>query len=249
MGRLDGKVALITGGARGMGASHVRAFVAEGAKVVFGDILEDEGRALEKELGDGCRFVPHDATSVEGWEAVVGVATTTFGGLHVLVNNAGILGFGSLEEMTVEDYRRILDVNLVSQWLGLKYGSAAMSEGGSIVNISSVNGIVGGDRLTGYSSSKFGVTGLTKSAAIELAPKKIRVNSVHPGGVATPMLGMGEGDVQDVTAGPMARIPIPRFARASEVSNLVLFLACDESSYCTGAEFLIDGGMTAGAGF
>jgi 3alpha(or 20beta)-hydroxysteroid dehydrogenase len=249
MGKLDGKVALVTGGARGMGASHVRTFLDEGAKVVFGDVREDEGRALEKELGDGCRFVAHDATSEAGWSTIVERATSTFGGLDVLVNNAGILGFQPVADMTVEDFRRFLEVNLVSQWLGIKHAGQVMSEGGSIVNISSVNGLVGSAGMTGYSASKYGVRGLTKSAALELGPRKIRVNSVHPGGVATPMVGIADGDTREHAGGVMSKLPIPRFARPQEISKMVLFLASDESSYCTGSEFVIDGGMTAGAGF
>ncbi|KQZ74925.1 SDR family oxidoreductase [Nocardioides sp. Root151] len=248
MGKLEGRVAIVTGGARGMGASHVRGLLREGARVVFGDVLEDEGRLLEKELGEDCRFLPHDATSEEGWAAIVDLAMTTFGRVDVLVNNAGILGFGSLDSTSLEDFRRVIDVNLVSQWLGLKYASAVMGEGGSIVNISSLNGLVGGMNLTAYAASKFGVRGLTKSAAIELGPKGIRVNSVHPAGVATPMLGRAEDDV-DSSNGPMANIPIPRMAYAHEVTEMVLFLASDSSSYSTGSEFVIDGGMSAGAGF
>ena len=248
MGKLDGRVAIVTGGARGMGASHVRGLMREGALVVFGDLLEDEGRLLEKELGEGCRFTPHDATSEDGWAAIVDLAMATFGRLDILVNNAGILGFGALDSMTLDDFRRIIDVNLVSQWLGLKYASAVMGEGGSIVNISSLNGLVGGMNLTAYAASKFGVRGLTKSAAIELGPKGIRVNSVHPAGVATPMLGRAEDEVE-TPEGPMSTIPIPRLARASEVTEMVLFLAGDSSSFSTGSEFVIDGGMSAGAGF
>jgi 3alpha(or 20beta)-hydroxysteroid dehydrogenase len=249
MGKLDGKVALITGGARGMGASHVRTFLAEGAKVVFGDVLEDEGRTLGKELGDGCRFVPHDATTEAGWTTILECATSTFDGLDILVNNAGILAFQPVVDMTVDDFRRFLEVNLVSQWLGIKHAAQVMNEGGSIINISSVNGLVGGAGLTGYSASKAGIRGLTKSAALELGRRRIRVNSVHPGGVATPLVGLTADDVKEHTRGPMSRQPIPRFARPQEVSNLVLFLASDDASYCTGAEFVIDGGMTAGAGF
>jgi 3alpha(or 20beta)-hydroxysteroid dehydrogenase len=249
MGKLDGKVALITGGARGMGASHVRTFLAEGAKVVFGDILEDEGRTLAKELGDDCRFVPHDATAEAGWATILERTTSTFGGLDILVNNAGILTFQPVADMTVDDFRRILEVNLVSQWLGIKHAVQVMNEGGSIVNISSVNGLVGGAGLTGYSASKAGIRGLTKSAALELGRRRIRVNSVHPGGVATPLVGLTADDTQEHTRGPMSRQPIPRFARPQEISNMVLFLASDDSSYCTGSEFVIDGGMTAGAGF
>jgi 3alpha(or 20beta)-hydroxysteroid dehydrogenase len=249
MGKLDGKVALVTGGARGMGASHVRTFLDEGAKVVFGDVREDEGRALGEKLGDDCRFVPHDVTTETGWAAIVEQTTSTFGGLDILVNNAGILGFQPVADMSVEDFRRFLEVNLVSQWLGIKYAGPAMSEGGSIINISSVNGLVGSAGMTGYSASKYGIRGLTKSAALELGARKIRVNSVHPGGVATPMVGLADGDTEQHTRGAMSRLPIPRFARPQEISNMVLFLASDDSSYCTGSEFVVDGGMTAGAGF
>jgi 3alpha(or 20beta)-hydroxysteroid dehydrogenase len=249
MGKLDGKVALVTGGARGMGASHVQTFLDEGAKVVFGDIRDEEGRALGDKLGDGCRFVPHDVTSEDAWIAIVEHTTSTFGRLDVLVNNAGILGFQPMADMTVEEFRRFLDVNLVSQWLGVKHAGAVMNEGGSIINISSVNGLVGSAGMTGYSASKFGIRGLTKSAALELAPRRIRVNSVHPGGVATPMVGVSPDDTAEHTRGVMSRQPIPRFARPREISNMVLFLASDDSSYCTASEFVIDGGMTAGAGF
>src|SRR6185312_11804013 len=137
-------------------------------------------------LGDGCRFVPHDVTTETGWAAIVERTTSTFGRLDILVNNAGILAFQPVADMTVEDFRRFLEVNLVSQWLGIKYAGPVMSEGGSIINISSVNGLVGSAGMTGYSASKYGIRGLTKSAALELGPRRIRVNSVHPGGVATP---------------------------------------------------------------
>jgi 3alpha(or 20beta)-hydroxysteroid dehydrogenase len=249
MGKLDGKVALVTGGARGMGASHVRAFLREGAKVVFGDIREEEGRALGEELGDDCRFMSQDVTSEADWSAIVAHVTSAFGRLDILVNNAGILGFQPVGEMSVDDFRRFLDVNLVSQWLGIKHAGPVMSEGGSIVNISSVNGLVGSAGMTGYSASKFGIRGLTKSAALELGPRRIRVNSVHPGGVATPMTGRTPEQVGERIDGVMSRLAIPRFATPQEISNMVLFLASDESSYCTGAEFVIDGGMTAKAGF
>lgn len=249
MGKLDGKVALVTGGARGMGASHVRTFIAEGARVVFGDVLEDDGRNLAKELGENCRFWPHDATSDDAWSEIVGHTLSEFGRLDVLVNNAGILRFQPYTEMSVADFRHILDINLVSQWLGTKYASPAMADGGSIVNISSVNGLVGGAALSGYSASKFGVRGLTRSAALELGSRKIRVNSVHPGGVATPMTGRAEDQLEDQTGGVISRLPIPRFGKPQEISNVVLFLASDDSSYCTGAEFVVDGGMTAGGGF
>lgn len=248
MGKLDGKVALISGGARGMGASHARTFVAEGAKVIIGDVLEEEGRTLAKELGDDVRFLVHDVTSEADWQRAVQLAVDTFGKLDVLVNNAGVLAFGSMAEMSLEAFRRVIDINLIGEWLGMKYASAVMGEGSVIVNISSQNGLVGGTNLTAYCSSKFGVTGLTKSAALELGKQGIRVNSVHPAGVATPMLGRAEGDV-DSGIGPMSTIPIPRMAYPEEISKMVLFLACDDSSFCTGGQYLIDGGMTAGAGF
>ncbi|NDV10391.1 glucose 1-dehydrogenase [Rhodococcus sp. IEGM 248] len=248
MGRLENKVAVITGGARGMGASHVRRFVQEGANVVFGDVLEEEGRVLQKELGTHCTFVPHNVTSEAGWAEIVERATTDFGALDILVNNAGILRFDTIEDMDVADFKRILDVNVVSQWIGLKYASRAMKPGGSIVNISSVNGIVGGAGVSAYSASKFAIRGITRSAAIELAPASIRVNSVHPGAVSTPMISNTPSD--DTADNPLvATMPIPRYGQPGEVTNLVLFLASDESSYCTGGEYIIDGGMTAGAGF
>lgn len=248
MGALEGKVAIVTGGARGMGASHVRGLMREGARVVVGDVLEDEGRRLAADLGDGCRFLPHDVSSDEGWAEIVDLAVSTFDGVDVLVNNAGILGMGSLASMSVEQFRRIIDVNLVSQWLGIKHVSAVMGRGGTIVNISSLNGLIGGRDVTAYTASKFGVTGLTKAAALELGPMGIRVNSVHPGAVATPMLGRGESEVE-ISGGPLSVIPIPRMATVAEVTEMVLFLAGDSSSYSTGSEFVIDGGMSAGAGY
>ncbi|GAA4874248.1 glucose 1-dehydrogenase [Saccharopolyspora cebuensis] len=250
MGRLAGKVALITGGARGMGAAHVRTFLREGAEVVFGDVLEPEGRALAAELGQRCRFVPHDVTDEDRWIAAVRTATSAFGRLDVLVNNAGVLRAGSIEEMTVADFRAVLEVNAVGQWLGVKHASRAMGPGGSIVNVSSVAGLVGGAGVSAYSASKFAVRGITRSAALELGPRGIRVNSVHPGGVATAMTGRDPDAPGPERAGsPLAALPIARAGAPAEVAELVLFLAAEESGYCTGAEFVVDGGMTAGAGF
>lgn len=250
MGKLDGKVALVTGGARGMGACHVRTFVDEGAKVVFGDVREDDGHTLEKEIGATCRYFPQDVTSEQDWSRFVEFAVAEFGGIDILVNNAGMLTFKSFTDMSVDEFRTILEVNLVSVWLGIKHTSPLMRDGGSIVNISSANGLVGGENLSGYSASKFGVRGLTKSAALELKHQRIRVNSVHPAGVATPMVGKSAEDAgSDETHGPMSKIAIPRYAKPQEISNMVLFLAGDDSSYCTGSEFTVDGGMTAGAGF
>lgn len=243
MGRLSGKVAIITGGARGMGASHVRMFVKEGAKVVFTDILEEEGQALVSELGENVKFVRHDVTKASDWEQVVTEAETTFGPVHVLVNNAGITMNKAISETTEEDYRRIVDINQVSVFLGMKAVLPSMrkTEGGSIVNISSLNGLVGG--AIGYTDTKFAVRGMTKAAALEFANYGIRVNSVHPGAVATPMII--QEDTKAAVEAWAKTLPMKRFAQPEEVSNLVVYLASDESSYSTGSEFVIDGGVTA----
>jgi 3alpha(or 20beta)-hydroxysteroid dehydrogenase len=254
VGRLDGKVALISGGARGMGKSHARHFVAEGAKVVIADILDDKGTALAAELGeDNCRFVHHDVTSEQQWQQAVTAATEAFGKLNVLVNNAGILKRASIAKMSLADFRQVIDVNLIGEWLGIKAVIEPMTKvgGGSIINVSSVEGFSGAAGLSAYSASKFGVRGITKSAAQELGRRGIRVNSIHPGGVITTMTATAFETFTDVAdgAGFMAKMPIPRFAKSAEISPLVVFLASDESSYCTGSEFLVDGGMLSGPGY
>ncbi|TDC54817.1 glucose 1-dehydrogenase [Actinomadura sp. KC345] len=253
MGQLDGKVALITGGARGMGKSHVRRFLDEGAKVVFGDVLEEEGTKLAAELGGDARFVRMDVAREEDWRHAVETATTAFGALNVLVNNAGILRHKTIEEMSLDEFRQILDVNLIGQWLGVKSVTAAMREagGGSIINVSSTEGFIGASGLAAYSASKFGVRGLTKSAARELGKYEIRVNSVHPGGVLTPL--SLQDDVVSATADSadafLKALPLGRMGKSKEVSGLVVYLASDDSSYCTGSEVLVDGGMLTGAGY
>jgi 3alpha(or 20beta)-hydroxysteroid dehydrogenase len=254
MGRLDGKVALITGGARGMGKAHARHFVAEGAKVVLGDLLDDKGQALAAELGeDNCRYLHQDVTSETDWAATVAAAVDAFGRLNVLVNNAGILMHKKIAEMTLTEFRRVIDVNLIGEWLGIKSVIEPMTSagGGSIVNISSVEGFTGAAGMSAYSASKFGVRGITRSAAQELGQLGIRVNSVHPGGIMTTMTATAFESFTEVTdgAGFMKALPIPRFAKSSEVSPLVVFLASDESSYCTGSEFVVDGGMLSGPGY
>ncbi|NLY79138.1 MAG: glucose 1-dehydrogenase [Lysinibacillus sp.] len=243
MGRLSGKIAIITGGARGMGASHVRKFVAEGAKVVFTDLNEEGGNALALELGENVKFVKQDVTNWADWENVIAETENTFGPANILVNNAGISVNKSLMEMTEEEYRKIVDINQVSVFLGMKAVVPLMQKagGGSIINISSINGLVGG--AVGYTDTKFAVRGITKAAALQLAHLGIRVNSVHPGVIETPMVT--EGDAVEVIKEFAKSIPVGRMAQPEEVTNLVLYLASDESSYSTGSEFIIDGGLTA----
>ncbi|MEV4806131.1 glucose 1-dehydrogenase [Nonomuraea sp. NPDC049421] len=249
MGLLDGKVALITGGARGMGAAHVRLFLAEGARVVFGDVLEEEGKALAAETG--AVYVRHDVTRPEEWEAAVGAALEAYGRLDVLVNNAGILKFRRIADMSLEDFDQVIGVNLRGTWLGIKSVIEPMKAAGrgSIVNISSIEGYVGAEGLSAYSASKFGVRGVTKSAARELAKFKIRVNSVHPGAINTSMV-MDPELVGEVDAEAFVKsMVIKRFAKPVEVSHVVAFLASDRASYCTGSEFTVDGGLLTGAGY
>lgn len=240
--RLAGKVALISGGARGMGASHVRTFVAEGAKVVFGDILDDEGKAVAADLGDAVRYVHLDVTKPDDWDAAVATALGEYGQLDVLVNNAGIINIGTLEDYALSEWQRILDINLTGVFLGIRAVVKPMKEAGrgSIINISSIEGMAGTIACHGYTASKFGVRGLTKSAALEMGPNNIRVNSIHPGLVKTPMTDWVPDDTFQTALG--------RAAEPKEVSSLAVYLASDESSYSTGSEFVVDGGCTAGLG-
>lgn len=245
MGRLDGKVAIITGGARGMGASHARKFLEEGAKVMITDILDKEGEALANELGGNIKFMKHDVKKGSEWEKVVTETESAFGPVSILVNNAGIALIKPMDEITEEDYRKVIDINQVSVFLGMKHVHKSMSKAknGSIINISSVSGLRGSNGTIAYDASKFAVRGMTKSAAIELGAEGIRVNSIHPGIIETPMI-MQE-DAKDAVRELAKEIPLKRTAQPEEVSNLVVFLASDESSYSTGSEFVIDGGMTA----
>ena len=253
MGRLDGKVALITGGARGMGKSHVRHFVAEGARVVFGDVLDDRGAAVAAGLGEeSCRYVHHDVTSEADWAAAVAAAADAFGRLDVLVNNAGVLKFARIADMPLAEFRRILEVNAVGCWLGMKAVIEPMKAagGGSIVNISSIEGFTGAAGLSAYSASKFAVRGMTKAAAQELGQFGIRVNSVHPGGVLTSMILEAAATADRVDGDAFLQsMPLARFAKPVEISRLVAYLASDESSYSTGSEFVADGGMLSGPGY
>lgn len=246
MGRLDGKVAIITGGARGMGTSHVRRFVSEGAKVVFTDLSVDTGEALAAELGQNAKFIHQDVSSASDWERVVAEAEAAFGPINILVNNAGIAGLmKSIEETTEEEYQRVIDINQLSVFLGMKAVLPSMkkTEGGSIINISSIAGLVAFRNSAPYVASKFAVRGITKAAALEFSQYGIRVNSVHPGSIATPLNMTGAAG--EMTKENSKFIPLGRYADVEESSNLILFLASDESSYSTGSEFIIDGGLSA----
>lgn len=240
MGRLAGKVALISGGARGMGASHARRLVAEGAQVVIGDVLDDAGKALAVEIGGAARYVHLDATQPDQWDAAVATAVNAFGKLDVLVNNAGIVALGQLKDFDLTKWQKVIDVNLTGTFLGMRVAVEPMTAagGGSIINVSSVEGLRGAPAIHPYVASKWAVRGLTKSAALELAPLNIRVNSIHPGLVRTPMTATLPDDI--------VTIPMGRPAEAGEVSGFVVFLASDESSYATGSEFVMDGGLVSG---
>jgi 3alpha(or 20beta)-hydroxysteroid dehydrogenase len=253
VGRLDGKVALITGGARGMGKSHARHFVAQGARVVIGDVLDERGAAVAAQLGAAhCRYVHHDVTSEDDWAHAVATTLDDFGHVDVLVNNAGVLRHAPIAEMPLADFRAVLDVNVIGCWLGIKQVIAPMTAagGGSIINVSSIEGLVGAAGLSAYSAGKFALRGVTKTAAQELGRFGIRVNSVHPGGVLTSMAVTAAEHLADLDPTAFLKtMPIPRLAEPVEISRLVAFLASDESSYSTGAEFVADGGLLSGPGY
>lgn len=236
MGRVDGKVALISGGARNIGAASARMLVAEGAKVVIGDLLDDEGAALADQLGDAARYVHLDVTSDDDWRSAVEFTVTEFGKLDVLFNNAGIFNGGQLQRYKTELWREMLDVNLTGAFLGIRAAADAMIAAGrgSIINTSSIEGLRGTPWAHGYVASKWGLRGLTKSVALELAPHNVRVNSLHPGRIRTP--------ATDAMPDDLIPIPLGRPGLPDEVATFVVFLASDESSFATGSEFVMDGG-------
>jgi 3alpha(or 20beta)-hydroxysteroid dehydrogenase len=247
MGRLDGKVAIITGASRGMGASHAREFVKQGAKVVMTDVREEAGQALAQELGSNALFVTQDVSKASEWARLVADAEKAFGPVTVLVNNAGILGtVSATTEFSEEDYLKVIAVNQHALFLGMKAVIPSMLKagGGSIVNISSNAGIVCiyGTPNIGYAASKWAVRGMSKMVAVEYGPKNIRCNSVHPGYTMTPMMVEA---TDEVGGDALSMIPLRRISDPIEVSHLVVFLASDEASFVTGAEYVVDGGMTA----
>jgi len=250
MGRLDGKVALISGGARGMGNAEARLFAREGARVVIADVAQADGEALAREIGEAARFVNLDVTAPDQWERAIAATLAVFGRLDVLVNNAGIVIPSPMRELSLEDYQKVIDVNQTGVFLGMKAATPAMegSGGGSIVNISSIDGMIGMDLVFSYVASKFAVRGMTRVAALELAPIGIRVNSVHPGFVHT-RLGNPD-DIPEIRKllddYSRRRVPLGRTGEPEDIASLVLFLASDEAGYITGSEFVADGGILAG---
>jgi 3alpha(or 20beta)-hydroxysteroid dehydrogenase len=243
MGRLDGKVAIISGAARGQGEQEARLFASEGALVMLTDVLDDQARAVADDIGDAARSARNDVASEDNWRDVVDATLAAFGRVDVLVNNAAIHRILPIEDETLADFERMVAINLTGTFLGIRSVIAPMRDagGGSIVNISSLAGLTGYYGHGTYGATKWGVRGLTQVAAVELGPSRIRVNSVHPGPIDTDMLPMAPGDERNFRNVPLQRVGTP-----DEVAALVLFLASDESSYLSGAEITIDGGLNAG---
>jgi len=249
MNRLANKVALITGSAQGMGAAHARLFIAEGAKVVLTDVLVEKGEALAAELGENALFLKHDVSKLAEWQQVVAAAEAKFGPLHILVNNAAIIGkLSSTADLSEEDYQRAIAINQHSVFFGMKTVLPGMvaAGGGAIVNVSSLAAFIPiiGNNIA-YAASKAAILGMTRMVASEYGSRQVRVNSIHPGGVQTPMAG--DAPIEQVNAQLKPIVPLGRIGQPTEVSQLVLFLASDESSYITGTDTAIDGGWLAGS--
>lgn len=248
MGRLDGKVAVITGAAQGMGEAHARLFIKEGARVVLSDVNEDGGRKLADELGPSAAFIRHDVGDAAGWQDVIELAESEFATVDVLVNNAGIIGpVKSILDFSAEEFTEVFKVNELGVFLGMKTVLPGMiaNGGGSIVNISSIAGMLGtrASSNAAYCSTKFAVRGMSKLIAAQYGHAGVRVNSVHPGYILTPMMVAA---TDEHGGGAAEAIPLGRLAQPKEVSNVVLFLASDESSFVSGAEHVVDGAMIAG---
>ena len=251
MSRLDlhARVAFVSGGAKGIGEACARLLVARGARVVIGDVATDLGAAVAADLGAAAHFVPLDVRSADSWHAAIETTTERFGGLHVLVNNAGIVRAGLIETTPAEVYLETVAVNQLGCFLGMQAAIPALRASGpgtSIVNLSSIAGFHGVPGVVPYVATKFAIRGMTKAAAIELGPSGIRVNSVHPGSIDTDLIASPDFDRVDKDA-VFAALPVPRIGQPEDVAELVAFLASDASSYCSGAEFVVDGGMLAGA--
>jgi len=252
LGRLEGKVALVTGAARGQGEAEARLFAAAGAKVLLGDLMDDAGRKVAESIGPSAHYQRHDVSSEESWASFVATAQQRFGRIDVLVNNAGILHVAPIAEIQAKDYMRVVEVNQLGCLLGMRavLGPMAQGGGGAIVNISSTCGVEGAMGLVAYVASKHAIVGMTKTAALELGRVGIRVNAICPGGIDTPM---GRGDAEgfenvDSLAWYKA-LPLGRIGKPEEIARLALFLASDDASYCTGSVFVADGGALAGERF
>jgi 3alpha(or 20beta)-hydroxysteroid dehydrogenase len=247
--RLEGKVALVTGAARGLGASVARRLAAQGAQVAIADVLDAAGKALAAELGSRVMYVHLDVTSESEWSAALAAVRERFGAVTVLVNNAGIYRSAPFEQISTSEYMKVVSINQLGCFLGMRTCAAPMraAGGGSIVNVSSTAGIEGVGGALHYTASKHAVIGMTKVAAIELGAARIRVNAVCPGAMATPLLAEFFGtSVENLLAMPLPQSPLGRMGAADEIAATVVFLASDEASYTTGSSFVVDGGLTAG---
>lgn len=247
-GRLSGKVALVTGSGRGIGAAIARKFASHGARVVIADIHEENGRRVAGELGEAAVFQLLDVRDDKAWAEAVKAATARFGGLHILVNNAGTGHVSAIEDEDPAAHRALVDLNLTGVWLGIRAATPVMAAqgGGSIINISSIDGLAGMPHLATYVSTKFAVTGMTKSLAMELGERGIRVNSIHPGIIQTELVKGVTGPSLERLMNAINRQPLKRMGKPEDIANAALFLASDESSYCTGSSLVVDGGHLAG---